>query len=1008
MRVAAKGDPGLFRNRLAWDGLERDGLEARLEPPRLDASQPLPSWAGTLEGMLAACSAFSFPETDPDRPPSPGWFIDPEHPQPFEEAYWPFVAHAIRRFEVLAGEDKALLSDEALGQREAQLLWWLATVGARTLYQGFVIRGVRHRRPAAAGPSRRPYLAFVTGLIEGGWESVVLEYPVLGRLLAVAVEQWLAAGLELVAALREDRALIAATFGDGGDPGRVTGLLPDLSDRHRNGRMVLGVRFESGLVLVYKPKDLALEVAFARFLEWAGAFMDGPTPTAARALIREDHGWVEFVEPLPCVDREQARQYFRRAGVLLAVVHLLGGTDCHYENVIARAAWPMLVDLETLLHHRSPAVAEGRDAMMYDSVLNTGFLPQWSLGEDGEVYDDSALGALEGQPAPFSVLGWDAVGTDAMKPRMEAARLGTRHNLPILDGRPVTAGAFVEDLARGFRDAATGLAAALRTPEGRVVTREVFEGLRVRSIQRMTNLYGALTSRALMPAHLRDGAMFSLQFDILARPWLGEPERPLAWSMLEWERRALERMDVPLFQADASGTDLLAEDGAVVVADYFRESSLERLTARLVHHDAAEIAFQETMLRAAFARPRDGKRWGSPRESASTPAGLVAHAGRIARCVAEQAITAPGLGRTWLTLAFQPSQRRHQLSVMGDTLYDGRVGVALFLAAHAAVSGDVRSRELALETARAVSRTVLETGPMALMGLGDGVAGIVHGLEQVGWLLGRDWCLETAALVLDRLPEDAVAGDDRHDLLLGNAGLIVAILGRRDRSARALRLARRAGERLLATGRDGGWPTVNGELRTGFAHGAAGIALALARLFEATSDARFLEAARAAVAFEAGYRHAQGWRTSAEDSSVLCKWCHGAPGVGLSRLGLVGSLDGTASRDIGLALSATRAVGVADVDHLCCGGMGRTELPLAAGLATDDPALVEEARRWAGVVATRRDETGGYRLLSATAAPLDDPGLFRGVSGIGYQMLRLALPERIPSLLRFETGGGHG
>ena len=53
-------------------------------------------------------------------------------------------------------------------------------------------------------------------------------------------------------------------------------------------------------------------------------------------LDRSTHGWVEFVEHLPCRDHDEARRYYERAGMLLCLFYVLEGTDCHYENIIER------------------------------------------------------------------------------------------------------------------------------------------------------------------------------------------------------------------------------------------------------------------------------------------------------------------------------------------------------------------------------------------------------------------------------------------------------------------------------------------------------------------------------------------------------------------------------------------------------------------------------------------------------------------------------------------------
>jgi lantibiotic modifying enzyme len=65
--------------------------------------------------------------------------------------------------------------------------------------------------------------------------------------------------------------------------------------------------------------------------------------------------------------------------------------------------------------------------------------------------------------------------------------------------------------------------------------------------------------------------------------------------------------------------------------------------------------------------------------------------------------------------------------------------------------------------------------------------------------------------------------------------------------------------------------------------------------------------------------------------------------------------------------------------------------------------LVDMAQTHGGDVLARASSRGGYRLRPDTAAhqTLENPALFQGLSGIGYQFLRLAHPDIVPSLLLF-------
>lgn len=119
------------------------------------------------------------------------------------------------------------------------------------------------------------------------------------------------------------------------------------ADRHRGGRQPLLLEMESGTKLVYKPTDLTPNVLWGNFIEQ----IDLPRPfdlRYARVVAKEGYGWIEFVLHSSCQSEVEVEDYYRRAGVLLAVADFLNYTDGHAENLIASGPYPVLIDLETL------------------------------------------------------------------------------------------------------------------------------------------------------------------------------------------------------------------------------------------------------------------------------------------------------------------------------------------------------------------------------------------------------------------------------------------------------------------------------------------------------------------------------------------------------------------------------------------------------------------------------------------------------------------------------------
>ena len=203
---------------------------------------------------------------------------------------------------------------------------------------------------------------------------------------------------------------------------------------------------------------------------------------------------------------------------------------------------------------------------------------------------------------------------------------------------------------------------------------------------------------------------------------------------------------------------------------------------------------------------------------------------------------------------------------------------------------------------------------------------------------------------------------------------------------------------------------------TGFSHGTSGIAWALLELAALSGEQRFHNAALEALAYERSvFSHeTQNWPDFRElttpnqinasgqvdGAKHMVAWCHGAPGIGLSRLAMLSHVDSASNRtDIDIALRTTLEVG-SKVNHsLCHGSLGNLELFLKASQVLSDEALEETTDQIAASILNDVNEHGA---LTGVPLSVETPGLMTGISGIGYQFLRLAASNRVPSVLLLE------
>ena len=974
-------------------------------------------------------------------------------PPPFAHLWVPFVRFARERVGDGAGAAARRLGRGALAALERQLLTQLSAVAARAAYAQFD-EFREAMRPSAVGDgagarrSRRLYRAFIASTLADSMLPLFGEFAVLARHVVALVDGWTASTVEFIGRLDRDLEEIGRTFGDGRAPGRVVGVAAGLSDRHNGGRSVLALTFGGGLRIVYKPRDVGLEGALSSFLRWVAGAGLSPAPPAIRVLAREGYGWVEYVEQEPARDAAAVREYYRQAGALLFIAHLLGGRDLHMGNLVATRSGPVIVDGETTVQPVAAAVPESAAARMRavleGSFLGTGLLTAPAADPAGAERDIGGLcgrgrWSLGDRPC------WLFPNTDAMRPgrREEFAPAG--RNEVILRGEAQPPERFARELADGF-SAAYELALARRDalldPSGPLRS---FDGQRTRLVLRPTALYAALQERLAAPACQRLGLDRSFTIDALNRVFRRDTARPLLWPLAAEERGALEALDVPYFAADVGDVVIVARNGEEI-AGYLANSGTEALRGRVRGLDRGDLERQLELLDAtvgaiaeasddgrieAAGRPVAGGRARRVHERAAPrPRALVATARTLAEEIRAHAIAGADGSVAWvLPVHLRPQGTAG--AVLPYSLYHGVSGVALFLSGLASVTGETEWGELARAAVRQMARVLGRGAADELVrgepiGACSGSGGVVYALACAAGLLRDEWLAGLAARVGSAIPPSAIAGDARLDVEGGAAGAALGLLTLHAVTGEvwALERAVRCGERLIAAQTPapaGGaaWVGRDGVMAAGFAHGAAGIACALARLYRATGDERFRAAVERAHEFERTvYSPAErNWPALASAGAgswrpvVMSAWCHGAPGIALARAeALAAGVDGKTGADLETAVAATIRSGLLETDHMCCGNVGITDIMVSVATVPGRAELMRVAAGRAQAVMERACARGGFCLQAGRhGRPVFHAGFFRGTAGIGYGLLRLARPGALPSVLALQAppaGGG--
>lgn len=347
---------------------------------------------------------------------------------------------------------------------------------------------------------------------------------------------------------------------------------------------------------------------------------------------------------------------------------------------------------------------------------------------------------------------------------------------------------------------------------------------------------------------------------------------------------------------------------------------------------------------------------------------------------------------------------RMSYGALDPMLYSGTSGIAWFLAELYRVCGDEAVRRTAVAALLHSCRTI-ESGRN---GYGDGLYSGSAGVAYVAWrcagLLNRPALLEHSQRIFSRIlsAESCRAGD----VISGGAGMILALAAVGSEGSRIEMFGRNLIASAKQTRNALSWRTVNSKGSpnlTGFSHGTAGIASALLVLYDKTGQVEFRNAAEGAIRYERGcFSEADGnWpdyrlvRNRRSPVAYTVAWCHGAPGIALSRalaVRVCGPEPGYQS-DLATALETTRgAVSSSPLGThfcLCHGVAGNADILQLVGRA-EDRKLIERAATLAIDKCHPCERDSAFSQKS--------PGLMTGWAGVGHFYLRVADPS-VPSPL---------
>lgn len=402
----------------------------------------------------------------------------------------------------------------------------------------------------------------------------------------------------------------------------------------------------------------------------------------------------------------------------------------------------------------------------------------------------------------------------------------------------------------------------------------------------------------------------------------------------------------------------------------------------------------------------------------------------------------------YLVETYQPSGERCWAGSGGvSSFYRGDAGILFFLVSLYRATGDARVGDIAAQVLQRLAGGLSD--PDVGAGWMHGKLGAALVFAHAGRIMGDDRAATLAEQIAEGTEPGVFTNGDVYDGACGGV-LVLAhlslVLERPSLARRACDVFDHLLQTHLEVRPQGLTLAARHEMLvplTGLGHGASGLAMAAAELYSLCPEPAYRYAALSALAYEealfdtragnwidgrmhqqfaeleaparqAAYRLDRFASYSAPAPAHRTAWCSGRAGFLATRARAL-QVFGRPTPEVDRHLHVDRWFASDPVPYAetmddftyCCGAAGLADAYLYAAEVLRCPAYAATARRIGAACVAQRLRTGSWLAHWQVQPGRPYDSLMRGVAGLGYLFLRLAMPNHCGSLLVPVGGWSH-
>ena len=1025
-----RGDWTLFTKRINRDNLDVDFIIKRFANSRIVGDTKLPEWLDDINWIYEKLIQ-KVKNSDDE------WIIKKHiNTIPFIQIYLNLINSSYTKLlKRLKIHNKIYISNNARLDLKSNLLKTISDICDECLFHYFKKNLQLNNITLDQSSDSTIYISkYIDDLRTNRLWEIIDKKPILFRLIVISVRNWLDANMEMINRIYEDKEILQLTYGSHNNKLKyIESLKGGISDLHNNGRSVHIIEFNNFSKVVYKPKNCGLDLAFSDLINELNSNNPKITLRTAKIIAKDGYGWSEFISTSECKTNEEVKTFFEKSGAYLALYHLLSATDMHHENIIAVGSDPIPIDLEMLLQpddsafistELEKAAQEANAKITSSSILNVGLIPTYVKSSEGKLV---SVGGLNFSEDTQNIYGWASPNNDSITRIKTTIRNTLHQNLPKLKNKNCLLENYLDDFINGFNYYSEFL---IRKNKKQISKRinEIFQNQTTRKVMRPTRFYFAMLHRLKDFRKMNDSISWSFQSDFISRFFDWEKENEAIWPIAKSERTELATLNIPTFYSKVNKSEV-TNNNSLKIEFSNAMSGLEKSILKLKNYNLKEVALQISIIKSSLNI--ENIIVNQHLESITyiqgikiTDKSLIEEVILIAKKIMKLA-QVKDKSASWIGINWLDGTNKSQFSTLGPDLYNGNSGIAIFLAATSKITNNTEILKFTYKTLSGLRYDILNKNSARFarsLGIGGavGISSIIYSLIVISEILKDDNLIEDAKHAAKLITEEMIDNDKEYDVISGCAGAILALLKLYEKTNDKwiLQKAIAIGNNIIIKNKLNCDYKKNNSINlkisiiNGMAHGAAGISYAFAKLAAYSNDENFLKSSVYLINIENSKFDLfnSNWPSPVSNniplykSRKICQWCHGAIGVGISRIALLklGIKEFEIFyNDIYKAIQGCQLnTNYRSLDTLCCGVMGAIEFYQLAGEYLNNQSYIDKADQYLWESITHLHNTSKDYFFGSGSS-IYHIGLFKGLSGIGYTILRRVNKE-LPNILIWE------